>query len=101
MKPALPKSVQDHLGRELRTVLQEGQPSPAYLGDPGLPRAFDDALRRLALLGDGPDGRRARHEGLAAVEAALRETRIRAEEHGLNAVRTALRQTAAMPPRRG
>jgi hypothetical protein len=102
MKPALPKSVQEHLGRELRTALHEGQPSPAYVGDPALPPAFDEYLRRLALLPQSREGERARSQGLAAVEAALQDVGGRAGQHGLDAVRSALqRSVAAMRLPRG
>lgn len=95
MKPALPKSVQEHLGRELRAALHEGAPAPAYVGDPALPPAFDEYLRRLALLPQSPEGERARSLGLAAVEAALQDTGDRAGEHGLNAVKAALQRSVA------
>jgi hypothetical protein len=67
----LPRPIQEHLGRQLRAVYRETEPSPAYLGDPGLPSAFDDHLHRLADREAG--GERARIRGLGAVRAALQD----------------------------
>jgi uncharacterized protein (DUF2267 family) len=94
MKPALPKSVAEHLGKELRAALQEGQPAPAYLGDPGLPPDFDEYLARLAEHDRRRGADRVREIGLAAVEAALQDGG-RGREGGLDAVRAALRGTVA------
>ena len=94
MKPALPKSVAEHLGKELRAALQEGQQAPAYLGDPALPPDFDEYLNRLAEHERRRGAGRAREQGLAAVEAALQDN-VRARERGLDAVRAALHETVA------
>ena len=102
MKPALPKSVAEHLGKELRAALQEGQQAPAYLGDPALPPDFDEYLNRLAEHERRRGAGRAREQGLAAVEAALQDN-ARARERGLDAVRVALHETVAglrLPQRR-
>ncbi|HEX2509160.1 MAG TPA: hypothetical protein VHK66_01450 [Microvirga sp.] len=67
----LPRPVQDFLGRQLRSAYGEALEKPAYLGDPALPRAFDELLYRLAA------GERSRHlareRGLVAVRTALQD----------------------------
>ncbi len=67
----LPRSVQEHLGRELRADYYERSDRPRYLGDTALPLEFDPYLYRLE-----------------QKERASRITRIR--EHGASAVADAL-----------
>jgi hypothetical protein len=67
----LPQPVREHLGRELRAAYIQKQEKPAYLGDPALPLAFDEPLNRLASKERVARRRRAREEGIAAVETAL------------------------------
>ena len=63
----LPRSVQEHLGQQLRSAYNELQEKPAYLGDPALPVQFDEPLYRLSLR------ERVRQKGIAAVRSALQE----------------------------
>jgi hypothetical protein len=65
----LPRDVRDHLGRKLRATYLEIQEKPAYLGDPALPRHFDEPVYRLTMLCS--ERERASRSGLAAVAAAL------------------------------
>lgn len=67
----LPRSVQDHLARQLRAAYVETLDKPAYVGDPALPPQFDDHLRRLAVNERQRRRERASRQGLAAVAAAL------------------------------
>ncbi len=69
---ALPRWVQEHLGRQLRaTLVVDAQDKPAYLGDPTLPSAFDQYLYEVAVNHRTRECRRASDHGLAAVAAAL------------------------------
>jgi hypothetical protein len=45
--PQLDRPIQDHLGRQLRSILNQVADKPAYLGDPALPPEFDQQLHRL------------------------------------------------------
>jgi hypothetical protein len=67
----LPRPIQEHLARQLRATYVETLEKPAYLGDPALPTAFDDHLRRLAAGERQRIRERASRQGLAAVAAAL------------------------------
>ena len=63
---ALPESVRDHLGHELRNVYTETAPGPRFLGDePTVPERFEPQIRRL-------------------------ETRLKTHEEGTEAVGQAL-----------
>ncbi len=62
---ALPDTVREHLGRALRARYATSAEKPQYLGDPVLPEAFSDSVRRL-------EGRLKAHEqGTEAVKGAL------------------------------
>jgi hypothetical protein len=62
---ALPEDVREHLGRALRSRYAAGTERPQYLGDPALPEAFTEPVRRL-------EGRlKAHEEGTEAVRDAL------------------------------
>jgi hypothetical protein len=71
----LPHDVRDYLGQKLRAAYREKQEKPAYLGDPALPRRFDDALQQLTILCSRRE--RASRCGFAAVAAALAEPGFR------------------------
>ncbi|MFE1601734.1 hypothetical protein [Methylobacterium sp. ID0610] len=63
--PALPPRVREHLAQQLRATYNQRSEKPDYLGDPGLPSAFDPQLRRLERR------LKAQEAGAAAVAAAL------------------------------
>ena len=62
---ALPRDVQEHLGRRLRTALQVEEKKPAFLGDTNVPPQFEPYLRRLEA------GERGERQGYEAVKRAL------------------------------
>ena len=63
----LPRPVQEHLARQLRAEYHRTQDKPAFLGDPAVPVAFDEPLRRL----EETERERIHERGVEAVEAAL------------------------------
>jgi hypothetical protein len=69
--PPLPRSVQEHLGQQMRADYYERGDKPQYLGDSALPLEFDPYLYRLD-----------------QKERALRILHI--QEHGTKAVADAL-----------
>ena len=70
----LPRPIQEHLGRELRTTYNAQAPEkPAYLGDPVLPLAFELLLQRLEASERQRIREMAHNQGIDAVERALRE----------------------------
>lgn len=65
--PSLPRSIQEHLGRKLRTAYYQTSDKPVYVGDPALPPELDPHLRHL-------ERRERIHEkGIEAVEKALKK----------------------------
>ena len=48
-EPALPREVQEHLGRQLRATLRTPEAAPAFLGDTALPPQFERHIRRLRI----------------------------------------------------
>ena len=70
---ALPGPVREHLGRALRSTYADTIAKPQYLGDPALPDAFTEPVRRL-------------------------EGRLKAHEEGTEAVKDALEAILAPPP---
>jgi hypothetical protein len=69
----LPQPVREHLGRELRAAYVTKQDMPAYLGDPALPLAFDEPLRRLDKKERTERRKRAHDQGVSAVGSALEQ----------------------------
>ena len=43
----LSRSIQEHLGRQLRSVYNESAAKPAFLGDTDLPPQFERLIRRI------------------------------------------------------
>jgi hypothetical protein len=68
-QPGLTRSVQEHLGQQLRTTYHRLADKPDFLGDPALPAEFDPQIERL----EARDSIRAR--GVEAVRTALEESR--------------------------
>lgn len=64
---ALPRDVQEHLGRRLRTALRLEEERPAFLGETNVPPQFEPLVRRLEA------GERGERQGYEAVKRALGE----------------------------
>ena len=64
-KRGLDRPVQDALGEQLRTALNETAEKPAYLGDPAIPVEFEHQLLRLESTIE------VREKGVEAVRDAL------------------------------
>ena len=62
---ALTREVQDHLGRRLRTALDERTEKPSFLGESALPPEFETQIRRLE------NRERASQKGVEAVMNAF------------------------------
>ena len=67
MTQSLPRPIQDHIAQQMRSEYHLTADKPAFLGDPAIPRSFDEPLRKLK------ERERARvHElAVAAVAEAL------------------------------
>lgn len=63
--PGLDKTIQESIGRKLRSAYNQIADKPAYLGDPALPPEMEDQITRLGTK------IRANEEGIAAVAEAL------------------------------
>jgi hypothetical protein len=63
---ALPRPIQEHIGRQLRSAYNADAQRPAYLGDPAVPPQFERLIRRIEL------GEKVHELGVAAVADALR-----------------------------
>ena|SRR5262245_12469658 len=90
-RPALDKTVQDHLGQKLRAAYAEAEDKPAYLGDPALPPELEHKLMEVEKAVE------VREKGVEAVKDAL-GVPDRAHERGMEAVREALGDTAPTAP---
>ena len=62
---ALPRDIQEHLGRRLRSELHTEADKPAFLGEPSVPPQFEPLVRKLEA---GEGGER---QGYEAVKRAL------------------------------
>ena len=71
---ALPRPIQELLGKQLRTTYSAETPDkPAYLGDPVLPIEFELLLQRLEASERQRYRAMAHDQGVEAVERALRD----------------------------
>ena len=61
----LPRDVQEHLGRRLRTELRIETDAPTFLGESSVPPQFEPLVRRLEA------GERGERQGYEAVKRAL------------------------------
>lgn len=61
----LPRDVQEHLGRRLRTELQIEAEKPSFLGDANLPPQFEPLVRKLEA------GQQGERQGYEAVKRAI------------------------------
>ena len=62
---ALPRAIQEHLGRRLRTELHIEAEKPSFLGEPSLPPQFETLVRKIEA---GENGER---QGYEAVKRAI------------------------------
>ena len=62
---ALPKPIQEHLGRQLRSAYNAQAEKPAFLGDPVVPPQFERLIRRIEV------SEKVREIGVEAVRQAL------------------------------
>lgn len=65
---ALPRDVQEHLGRRLRTELRVETGKPTFLGETSVPPQFEPLVRRLEA------GERGERQGYEAVKRAIIDT---------------------------
>lgn len=70
----LPRPVQEHLGRELRTTYHTAEEKPAFLGDSGVPPEFEGYIQRIEARERVQE--RAHERGVEAVRAALQDMQI-------------------------
>jgi hypothetical protein len=61
----LPKPIQEHLGRQLRSTYNAEADRPAFLGDPAIPPQFERLIRRIEI------GEKVHEFGVEAVRQAL------------------------------
>ena len=61
----LSRPIQEHLGRQLRSVYNESAAKPAFLGDSALPAQFERLIRRIET------SERVHEVGVEAVRRAL------------------------------
>ncbi|MDB5592913.1 hypothetical protein [Enterovirga sp.] len=64
----LPRDVQEHLGRRLRTQLRVEEAPPTFLGETSVPAQFEPLVRRLEA------GERGERQGYEAVRRAILTT---------------------------
>jgi hypothetical protein len=88
-RPALDKTVRDHLGQKLRAAYAVAEDKPAYLGDPALPPELEHKLLEVEKAVE------VHEKGIEAVKEALGAPDP-ARERGVEAVREAL--GGAAPP---
>jgi hypothetical protein len=62
---ALPRDVQEHLGRRLRTALRVEDEKPAFLGETNVPPQFEPLVRKLEA------SERGERQGYEAVKRAI------------------------------
>lgn len=62
---ALPRDIQEHIGRRLRTELHVAEAKPTFLGETTVPAQFEPLVRKLE------SGERRQRQGYEAVKAAL------------------------------
>jgi hypothetical protein len=62
----LPKNVQEHLGRQLRSTYNAKAERPTFLGDPAVPPQFERLIRRIEV------SEKVREIGVEAVRQALK-----------------------------
>ena len=73
---ALPRDIQEQIGRRLRTELRQDDAKPSYLGETALPPQFEPLVRKLEA------SERGQRQGYEAVKAALLRKASTREQDG-------------------
>ena len=70
---ALPRPLQEHLARELRSTYHATEEKPAFLGDPAIPVEFEYQLQRLEAIEKVRHTEKVHNQAVEAVRSALEE----------------------------
>jgi len=70
---ALPRPLQEHLARELRSTYHATEEKPAFLGDPAIPVEFEYQLQRLDAVEKVRHTEKVHNQAVEAVKSALEE----------------------------
>jgi hypothetical protein len=69
----LPRPLQEHLARELRSTYHATEEKPAFLGDPTIPVEFEYQLQRLEAVEKVRHTEKVHNQAVEAVKMALEE----------------------------
>jgi hypothetical protein len=69
----LPRPLQEHLARELRSTYHATEEKPAFLGDPAIPVEFEYQLQRLEAVEKVRHTEKVHNQAVEAVKTALEE----------------------------
>jgi hypothetical protein len=69
----LPRPLQEHLARELRSSYHATEEKPAFLGDPAIPVEFEYQLQRLEAVEKVRHTEKVHNQAVEAVKSALEE----------------------------
>jgi hypothetical protein len=70
---ALPRPLQEHLARELRSTYHATEKKPAFLGDMAIPVEFEYQLQRLEAVEKVRHTEKVHNQAVEAVKSALEE----------------------------
>jgi hypothetical protein len=70
---SLPRPLQEHLARELRSTYHATEEKPAFLGDPAIPVEFEYQLQRLEAVEKVRHTEKVHNQAIEAVKSALEE----------------------------
>ena len=70
---SLPRPLQEHLARELRSTYHATEEKPAFLGDPAIPVEFEYQLQRLEAVEKVRHTEKVHNQAVEAVKTALEE----------------------------
>jgi hypothetical protein len=68
---SLPRPLQEHLARELRSTYHATEEKPAFLGDPAIPVEFEYQLQRLEAVEKVRHTEKVHNQAVEAVKSAL------------------------------
>ena len=69
----LPRPLQEHLARELRSTYHATEDKPAFLGDPAIPVEFEHQLQRLEAVEKVRHTEKVQNQAIEAVKSALED----------------------------
>jgi hypothetical protein len=69
----LPRPLQEHLARELRSTYHATEDKPAFLGDPAIPVEFEHQLQRLETVEKVRHTEKVQNKAIEAVKSALED----------------------------